>query len=411
MNLILRKNWLRDLIVGIIVSLLVFFFLFFPAIRDSISAYQIESFYIYSDVDYEIPSPDRNQVAEIEDLRYVEYVDPFIRTSAPVRIDGRNVDCEGSVYLVNHNADEWGPYIDSRLLAGEIKGIPGAYVDESFAKVNNVEVGDQIRFKLDGVEFSFPVIAEFETTLRQGEADPSIVLFSNDPSYTELLSEYNYSGAYIGTIDRPLASEYFRNEYKPLGQVGNPEDYASEDLYQSALDFVLNSDYSAVIQSFNDIGTDVLDPASLQAHSRLLFWIGIIVTIGYTFLVYIWRVRSKSSIALWKRIGKLGVFKGHIVRKIVWIGIYESVICLLVTLLCFLISSLLLTGDIHSITLSYTIVYSAVMFIAVFITASCSANKIVGMNQRELEKKEQENLPELNGNKPENPHKDEEDKL
>ena len=201
------------------------------------------------------------------------------------------------------------------------------------------------------------------------------------------------------------------NEYKPLGQVSNPEDYGSEELYQSALDFVLNSDYSAIIQSYNDIGTDMLDPASLQAHSRLLFWIGIIVTIVYTFLVYIWRVRSKSSIALWKRIGKLGVFKGHIVRKIILIGIFESVVCLLVTLLCFLISSLLLTGNIRSMILSYTIVYLAVMLIAVFITASCLANKIVGMNKRELEKKEQEILPESNENKPENPCKNEEDKL
>ena len=159
MNLILRKNWLGDLIVGSILSLLIFIFFFFPAIRDCIAAKQIESFYIYSDVDYEIPSPGRNQVAEIEELRYVEYVDPFIRTSAPVKIDVKNVDCKGSVYLVNHNAEEWGPYIESRLIAGKIDEIPGAYIDESFAKSNDVKVGDRLIFTLDGARFVFPVLA------------------------------------------------------------------------------------------------------------------------------------------------------------------------------------------------------------------------------------------------------------
>lgn len=387
MNLILRRNWLKDFLIGLVFSILIFVFTFLPAIKDSTIASQINSFYIYSGVDYEIPSPSRSQVLKIEDFSYIEFVDPFFKTTIPVKVAGQSSECTGSVFLVDHGMSEWGPYIESRLIKGNIQeGGIGAFVDESFAQENNVKLGDDILLTLEGVDFSFPVLAEFETSLNQGETAPSIVFFSTSQDYIDILSGYSYSGAYVGTIDRELATDYFKNEYKPLGQVGDPEDYASEELYQSALDFILESDYSAVVQSFNDIGTDILDPQALQDNSRLLFVIGTLLTIGYSAFVFIWRVCSRSSMALWRREGKLGVFKGHIIRKIAAIGLFEIIVCLLIVLFCYFIASIFIPGDIFSSFKFLVPIYLVAMLVIVFITASSAANKIVGMNKLEMEK-------------------------
>ena len=387
MNLILRRNWLKDFLIGLVFSILIFVFTFLPVIKNSTIASQINSFYIDSGVDYEIPSPSRSQVLEIEGFNYIEFVDPFFKTTIPVKVVGQSSECTGSVFLVDHGTSEWGPYIESRLIKGDIQeGSIGAFIDESFALENDVKIGDEILLTLEGVDFNFPVLAEFETSLNQGETFPSIVFFSTSQDYIDILSGYSYSGAYVGTIDRELATEYFKNEYKPLGQVGNPEDYASEELYQSALDFILESDYSAVVQSFNDIGTDILDPQALQDNSRLLFIIGTLLIIGYSAFVFIWRVCSKSSMALWRREGKLGVFKGHIARKIVVIGLFEIIVCLLVVLFCYFIASIFITGDIYSSFKFLVPIYLIAMLVVAFITASSAVNKIVGMNKLEMEK-------------------------
>ena len=241
-------------------------------------------------------------------------------------MEGREIN--GIILLAEGGGREWGPYISSRIHSGSILSGQVAFIDEGYSLANGVKIGDEILFKINGIEFTFPVVAIFEPTMDQQANAPTAVLFSDDPSYLKSISTLNYSGAFIDAGDEVKALDYFQTVYKPMGMLNNPESYESIEIYNEAYDFIMNSDYSSMIVSFDDVGGNILDTESMETAGWVLFYIGMGLLFIISCVLVLFRILSKSSKALWLREGKLGVLRSRIYRKIFAIGLYVLLLIL-----------------------------------------------------------------------------------
>ena len=392
MNYILRKYWIKDFILVLFLSLLFFVCFFTPAINKINNAHQIESYYLWSSVDFQIPAPGKHQIEELNTLSFIQKNDPYIQTAQVASVEGREIN--GIILLAEGGGREWGPYISSRIHSGSILSGQVAFIDEGYSLANGVKIGDVILFKINGIEFTFPVVAIFEPTMDQQANAPTAVLFSDDPLYLKSISTLNYSGAFIDAGDEVKALDYFQTVYKPMGMLNNPESYESIEIYNEAYDFIMNSDYSSMIVSFDDVGGNILDTESMETAGWVLFYIGMGLLFIISCVLVLFRILSKSSKALWLREGKLGVLRSRIYRKIFVIGLYESLLILFFCSLMFAVMGIISLNDTKEFIVKFDLVYAFAMLIYVLVLSNFSSKYIVGINKRH-----QEELQRIEDNK------------
>ena len=398
MNQVLKKHWIKDFSLLLLLTLVVFIFFLYPSSRNFHRANLVGSYYLESGIDYEIPSPGKNQVKEIKGLHFVESVNPFFRTDIPVIKQRDNQICKGTVYLTDAEGGEWGPYIHSRMIEGEISVGNIAYINESFALDNRLYVGDHVSITLEGVKFEFTVSALFKDTMSQDESIPSIVFFSTDKEYKEIIDSYNFSGAYVGVIDDVAARDYFLNTYRPLGQIATREKYISEESYQSAVDFVLNSNYATTILDFKAIGLDILSIEEMENRGCIFLLVGVVASILFSAVLLSRRILSKGSMEIWMSLVKVGVSRGKVRGKIIFICGFDIINVIILSYIYSVCTSLLVTGDIMSVYIKYIIWYGLIMVLFSLTLTKGTVRRIFGndaclTNQETYLQKESEDCP------------------
>ena len=142
MNYILRKYWIKDFILVLFLSLIIFVCFFTPAINKINNAHQIESYYLWSSVDFQIPAPGKHQIEELNTLSFIQKNDPYIQTAQVASVEGHEIN--GIILLAEGCGREWGPYISSRIHSGSILSGQVAFIDEGYSLANGVKIGDEI---------------------------------------------------------------------------------------------------------------------------------------------------------------------------------------------------------------------------------------------------------------------------
>lgn len=201
------------------------------------------STYEKSDIDYDIPSPSKSQLASISELDFVDNVFGYYYTESSVSCNGNSKtvkilysDCMDSVDFTMYNSD--------RLISESDEQLDNPiYVDYDFATELEVEVSDEV--VIDSIAYQIGGI--YETNMYNHAI--LIPLVGEQKEFIESRVS-NYSGAYIAVNDVSAAEAYWR-DYKPEGRLKNPEDFDSREAYETHYNGWNSASYYNEITSFS----------------------------------------------------------------------------------------------------------------------------------------------------------------
>lgn len=250
--------------------------------------YDFESTYTNTDIDFIIPSPNDQQIDEIEQNtgRGISIIAPYYTTEASVSVNGSKAN-EGDVIIFAH-ADKMDatPYCTNRILTGETARAGEAVVDLFYAEHNNITIGDSVAFSVLGTSYEFTVVAISETNQSYDSGSIAVVL-SAEQNQSILSQGANYSGAFVVATDLEVAETYLMNDYKPLGRMKDREEFDSDEAYNQHVENFNTADWSKEItvyaDNFSALSVNYMNTEnSAKTNVYIVCIIAVIGIVGYT---------------------------------------------------------------------------------------------------------------------------------
>lgn len=245
-----------------------------PYLNTSSENLLISSVYTDSEIDFNIPSPTKNQLEDIEKLDFVDDTFGYYFTESSVEINDENIRTKILFSDMTDSLD-FTMYSSKRLISSSTTNLSNPiYVDYAFAKNNSVTLGDVIVF--NGIEFQVGRIYQTNTYYDSAIFAP---LVGEQKDYIESALK-SYSGAYLKVNDISAADSYLRN-YKPLGRLKDRSEFETDEQYQIHYESWNNANYYNEITSFNEKRNE------LNLKTSNSYYIGIILTVVITFVLFI----------------------------------------------------------------------------------------------------------------------------
>lgn len=254
--------WMKNrLAVSLIASLLLISLISFVFISTNISnianSYNEMSIYEGSNIDFDVPSPSKLQVNELETLDHIEHVIPYIYTTKSVRYFSSNsLSNVGVLLLDNFDDIELTMYNSSRLIEKSTNYSDNPLiVDYRFIKLSGLTLGDVVQIPFGGSLVSFTIDGIYETNTYY-QSNTIMGLWQGDQKIlteNSLGRELNYSGAYIVSNSVSVTDNYLINQFKPYGRLRDRSEFDSDAAYQIHYNAFMNSNYANEITSFADL--------------------------------------------------------------------------------------------------------------------------------------------------------------
>jgi len=240
-----KNRIIYSLILNAIIGVLSIVFIVKPNIEAYSNNLLLTSVYENSNIDYDIPSPTKDQLQEIRKLDFVDKAFGYFYTEGALKIKSKYVK-EKIIFSDDLDSLEITMYNDKRLIITSQEGIykNPVYVDYDFYIKNDLSIGDVIHYN----NIELQVGRVYETNTYYGSAI-FIPLVGEQKNYIESLTK-SYSGAYLKVNDSVKAESYLKN-YKPLGRLKDRSDFASDEEYQIHYNFWNNANYYNEITSFS----------------------------------------------------------------------------------------------------------------------------------------------------------------
>lgn len=194
-----------------------------PYINYKSKKYAYSDFYNNFNIDFDIPSPSKNQINELRNLDFVEKVIPYYYANLTLNY-GKNRD--SNILFFDSLEDIEYIYNDNRLINKVNKTDNFIYVDYYFIKDSKAKLNDTLKTSINGAEAS---IWKKEYLNRNIE----------------------YSGAFIKAKDISLCRNYLSKEYKPLGRLKSRDNFDTEESYNIHIKAILSGNYANEITDFN----------------------------------------------------------------------------------------------------------------------------------------------------------------
>lgn len=245
----MAKYWLKNraiysLVLAVLIGILSVMLFVQPNVETHSENLLLTSVYENSDIDYDIPSPTKAQLEEIEALDFVDDTFGYYFTDGSLKVGSKSVKTK---IIFGDDLDSLGMtmYNENRLIYTSQDGLYDnpLYVDYDFYTKNGLSIGDTVYF--NNIEFQIGRV--YETNSYYGSAT-FIPLVGAQKTYIESVTT-SYSGAYLKVNDSAQAETYLRN-YKPLGRLKDRSAFSTEEEYQTHYNAWNNASYYNEVTSF-----------------------------------------------------------------------------------------------------------------------------------------------------------------
>lgn len=214
-----------------------------PYINYKSKKYAYSDFYNNFNIDFDIPSPSKNQINELRNLDFVEKVIPYYYANLTLNY-GKNRD--SNILFFDSLEDIEYIYNDNRLINKVNKTDNFIYVDYYFIKDSKAKLNDTLKTSINGAEIKFSINGIYKEN----------IYYNNGAEASIWKKEYlnrniEYSGAFIKSKDISLCRNYLSKEYKPLGRLKSRDNFDTEESYNIHIKAILSGNYANEITDFN----------------------------------------------------------------------------------------------------------------------------------------------------------------
>lgn len=292
----LKNRAVYSIVLAVLIGIFSTFLFVQPSAETRSENLLLTSVYENSDIDYDIPSPTKSQLAEIEALDFVDDAFGYYFTDGSLKVGSKSVKTK---IIFGDDLDSLGitMYNEDRLIYTSQDGLyeNPLYVDYDFYTKNKLSIGDTVYF--NNIEFQIGRV--YETNSYYGSAT-FIPLVGAQKTYIESITK-SYSGAYLKVNDGTKAEAYLRN-YKPLGRLKDKSDFATDTEYQTHYNSWNNASYYNEITSFSsklasaNVKTEANYTLGFIISAVVMVIVNVILSIRKNERIYFYKKKNKASV-------------------------------------------------------------------------------------------------------------------
>ena len=274
-NYWIRQRLLFTLIISITLSLVVSVLFVSPYISQQATAYNNQSLYKNTSMDFVVPEPSYEQALELPGTNGIDAVFPFFLTKASVSINGKS---RTTTILITDQSQqlEHSMYNRKRLIqqADEAYSNP-ILVDWQFCKETGAKVGDTISLTIGSSSHEYRISAIYESNVLY-DGGALLVQVSDEQMLSIRQGSQNngFSGMYVTANDYDSCRQYLLTDYRPLGRLRARDQFSDDNQYQIHYDAIMSSGYSNEITDFRMRETNLEISVS-----SLTIWLGLLLTV------------------------------------------------------------------------------------------------------------------------------------
>lgn len=254
----IKNRLLCDLAISIVLILLVAFFSILPIFNNAGESALAQSLYKNDKLNFDVPSPSYEQIAELENKEFIESVFPYFYTEVTFSINGANH--QSRLFLSDSfNKLEQTMYCKERLIKKADKEYDNPLlVDYKFIKDTGLDLGSLVEISFGSSKVEFKIAAIYETnTYYDGGALMAKWEDLQKDLITAMSQKVVYSGAYIYATDYQQCKNYLEKEYKPYGRLRSESEFATHEAYVTHYEAFMAANYANEITDFTIKKQDV----------------------------------------------------------------------------------------------------------------------------------------------------------
>lgn len=294
------KYWIKNRLLITFTKNLIFIFIisfifFMPSLLNYANSNKELSLYNGSYIDFDVPSPSKQQVEDLENLDHIQFVIPYIYTNKSIKLKSQNiVNDVGILFFRDFTDIEKTMYNRTRIIeSNENYSNNSLLVDYNLVSQNLVKLGDLVEIDFNGKLIEFTVDGIYETNIYYNSFVVAGVWSGEQRRLTEssLNRELNYSGAYISSNNLVATDLYLKNEYKPYARLRERLEFDNDESYLIHYNAFISGNYSNEISDFNILknvaiskSNDYLQIARLNLISGLLLLLFYMVISNFALL-------------------------------------------------------------------------------------------------------------------------------
>ena len=296
-----KNRLLFDILVPIILVLLVTFAFISPMFEIIGEANLMQSLYNNDKLDFDVPSPSYDQIAQLEAETSIESVFPYYYTEVDLSVNGKTRETNLFFSDAFDKLDQT-MYCDERRIevSKETYSNP-IFVDYEFIKDTGAKLGSTVSVSFGGTKIDFQIAAIYETnTYYEGGAVLAKWEGLQKDTIMALSPKLVYSGAYIQAADHGQCKNYLGTQYKPYGRLRDASEFATQEAYEIHYNAFMSANYSNEISDFNAKGQDIVPKvdAKMSTANKNVVLSGVIIAVTLI----------AANVLLWVRKSERGYF-------------------------------------------------------------------------------------------------------
>lgn len=250
------KYWIKnraifDVLIPLAFVVLLAFAFILPVFRNVGEAALTQSLSKSEKLDFDVPSPSYEQIAQLENEDCIESVFPYYYTETSLSVGEKT---RQSKLFFSDVFDKLGQtmYCEARLIekATEEYGNP-LLVDYQFIQDTGAKLGSTVSVTLGTSKVDFQIAAIYETnTYYSGGAVMAKWEGAQKDAITAVSLKVVYSGAYIQATDHQQCKRYLEEQYKPYGRLRDESEFATHEAYETHYNAFMSGNYANEITDF-----------------------------------------------------------------------------------------------------------------------------------------------------------------
>lgn len=270
----MRGYWVRHrliltLIMSVALAAITGILFVFPYISQQANAYNSQSIYKNTDIDFIAPEPSEEQITDLPGTNGISAVFPYFLTKTQISVNGNS---RTTIVLLSDQTQNMDitMYNAERLIEKASTEYENSiFVDWQFCKDTSAKIGDTVTIGIAGNQVEFKIYAIYETnSIYDGGAILAEISSDQKEAIMQNSKNSGYSGMYVAASDYNACRNYLTTDYRPLGRLKSRELFEDDAQYQVHYDAIMSSGYANEITDFR-IRESGLDKDS----SPVMVWI------------------------------------------------------------------------------------------------------------------------------------------
>lgn len=244
------RYWIKnravfDVFLPLALVVLLAFAFILPVFRNVGEAALTQSLSKSEKLDFDVPSPSYEQIAQLENEDCIESVFPYYYTGTSLSVGEKT---RQSKLFFSDAFDKLGQtmYCEARLIekATEEYGNP-LLVDYQFIQDTGAKLGSTVSVTLGTSKVDFQIAAIYETnTYYEGGAVMAKWEGAQKEAITTASPKVVYSGAYVQATDHQRCKQYLEEQYKPYGRLRDESEFATHEAYETHYNAFMSGNYA-----------------------------------------------------------------------------------------------------------------------------------------------------------------------